>query len=64
MNKIHFHKTTNTNNMDFCAAPSSSSSFTGDYGRFVTSNVDSVSVYECGNGKKQSEYEIDKNKKK
>ena len=50
--------------MDFCAAPSSSSCFTGDYGRFVTPNVDSVSVYECDNGKKQSEYEIDKNKKK
>ena len=50
--------------MDFCAAPSSSSSFTGEYGRFVTPSVDSVSVYECDNGKKQTEHEIEKNKKK
>jgi DNA-directed RNA polymerase II subunit RPB2 len=64
MNKIHFHKTTNTanNNMDFCAAHSSS--FSSECSRFVTPNVDSVSVYECDNGKKQSEYVIEKIKKK
>jgi DNA-directed RNA polymerase II subunit RPB2 len=48
--------------MDFCAAPSCSSF--GEYNRFVTPSVDSVSVYECDNGKKQSEYQIEKNKKK